>query len=57
MTHPTYNTQGFRQIGEPGQAHARTEYRTATGRTISIKGTGPEVRDILVKHAEGRNAA
>ena len=52
MTHPTYNTQGFREIGH-GQHHARTELRH-NGRTFSIKGTGPEVRDILVKHAEGK---
>lgn len=47
-----YDTNGFRTIGKPHHAHARTELRTNTGRTISIKGAGPEVRDILVKHAE-----
>lgn len=55
MTQRTYDTTGFREIGTD-QHHARTELHH-NGKHYSIKGTGPEVRDILVKHAEGQDHA
>lgn len=50
----TYDINGFRTIGEPHQAHARTEYRTPKGRTISSQGQGTQVRDMLKQYAEGK---
>lgn len=57
MTSLTYDPNGFRTIGEPGQAHARTELRTDTGRTFSAQGIGENVRTALTKHAEGSDTA